>query len=80
MDPANRQTAQGRNRDLIAQQPDLFDSVDLMEATRAAPRHVDFTAMSQEATAQSMLAADDGPHPLGVMYSEQANIQLPATY
>ena len=70
--------AQGLDRDLIAQQINLFNSVSRMEAARAGSRYVDVTGISRKAVTQLSLLAVDGLHPSGEMYSQWADVVLPA--
>ena len=69
--------AQGRDVDLIAQQIDLFNSVNRTEAMRTGARYVDVTAISREAVTEPGLVAEDGLHPSGEMYSRWVDVVLP---
>jgi lysophospholipase L1-like esterase len=69
--------AQGRDRNLITQQIDLFNSVNLIEANSAGARYVDVTGISRQAMTQPILIADDGLHPSGEMYSRWVEVVLP---
>ncbi|MCH7735963.1 MAG: SGNH/GDSL hydrolase family protein [Chloroflexi bacterium] len=69
--------AQGLDRTNIAQQIDLFNSVNKMEATRAGSRYVDVTGISRQASTQSTLVAGDGLHPSEEMYSRWVDVVLP---
>ena len=69
--------AQGRDVDLIAQQIDLFNSVNRTEAMRTGTRYVDVTAISREAVTEPGLVAEDGLHPSGEMYSRWVDVVLP---
>ena len=72
--------AQGRDRQSIAQQIDLFNSINLTEATRICARYVDITGISRQAITRSNLIADDGLHPSGEMYSRWVDRVLPVVF
>ena len=72
--------AQGRNRRLIAEEIDLFNSVNLTEATRIGAPYVSVTGISRKALTESNLIADDGLHPSGEMYSQWVDIVLPVAF
>lgn len=72
--------AQGRDRQLIAQQTDLFNAINLTEATRIGARYVSVTGISRQAFTQSNLIADDSLHPSGEMYSRWVDIVLPVAF
>lgn len=69
--------AQGRDRELIGQQIDLFNSINLTEATRIGARYVSVTGISRKAITESKLIAGDGLHPSGEMYSRWVDVVLP---
>lgn len=72
--------AQGRDRQLIAQQTGLFNAINLTEATRIGARYVSVTGISRQAFTQSNLIADDSLHPSGEMYSRWVDIVLPVAF
>ena len=61
--------ADGRKRDRIAMEIDLFNQVNREEAERAGARYVDVTPISREAATEPSLLAADGLHPSGRMYA-----------
>jgi len=61
--------ADGRKRDRIAMEIDLFNQVNREEAERARARYVDVTPISREAATEPSLLAADGLHPSGRMYA-----------
>lgn len=69
--------ARGRDVDLIAQQIDLFNSVNRAETMHTGARYVNVTGISRQAVAEPRLVADDGLHPSGEMYSRWVDVVLP---
>lgn len=61
--------AAGRDRDLIAGEIDSFNDVVREECSYAGVKFYDITAISRKAANDPSLAAGDGLHPSGKMYS-----------
>lgn len=61
--------AQGRNREQIAKEIDLFNAVNRGETEKAGAHYIDITPVSREAVHDSTLIAPDGLHPSGKMYT-----------
>ena len=72
--------AQGRDRQLIAQQTGLLNAINLTEATRIGARYVSVTGISRQAFTQSNLIAGDSLHSSGEMYSRWVDIVLPVAF
>jgi lysophospholipase L1-like esterase len=69
--------ANGRDRDRIASEIDLFNAVNRGEAQRVGTRYVDVTSRSRDVAADSTLVGPDGLHPTGRMYDGWASDALP---
>ena len=70
--------AQGRDRALVGQQIDQFNSVCRDECAKANVAFVDITPISKHAAEDPSLVADDGLHPSGKMYTQWCQAALPA--
>jgi lysophospholipase L1-like esterase len=66
--------ADGRKRDRIAMEIDLFNQVNREEAERASARYVDVTPISREAATDPSLLAADGLHPSSLMYARWVDL------
>ncbi len=60
--------AEGRDRDMIAQEIDAYNAVNREESEKAGVAWIDVTAISREAAHRTELLAADGLHPSGLMY------------
>ncbi|MGE5378956.1 MAG: SGNH/GDSL hydrolase family protein [Bacteroidota bacterium] len=69
--------AAGRDTQKIAEEIDLFNSINREEAEKAGVHYVDITPISRTVTADSPLVAPDGLHPSGKMYSRWVGLVLP---
>lgn len=69
--------AQGRNREQIAKEIDLFNAVNRGETEKAGAHYVDITVISREALNDPLLVAPDGLHPSGKMYAMWSRLALP---
>lgn len=69
--------AEGRDRQLISDQIDLFNAINLEESERAGVKYVDITGISKDAKTDAELNASDGLHPSGKMYSLWVKKLLP---
>jgi lysophospholipase L1-like esterase len=69
--------AEGRDRVRIAAEIDRFNDVAHVEATRAAVRYVDVTALSRLHGADPDYLMKDGLHPSGRAYAEWVEVVLP---
>lgn len=66
-----------RDRELIGQQIDRFNTVNFEETNMAGPHYVDITPLSRQAVDDPSLIAPDGLHPSGKMYAMWAEKVLP---
>ena len=69
--------ADGRDREKIAGDIDLFNRVNWEETSRVGANYVDVTPTSRKAAKDPSLLADDGLHPSGRMYRMWAEAILP---
>ena len=69
--------AEGRDRDRIAAELDVFNESVRNEAKRAGVRYVDVTPISRRAGREPDLIAPDGLHPSGRMYTAWVEAVLP---
>jgi len=69
--------AQGRDREQIVKDIDLFNAINKDEAQKAGAHYVDITPGSREAANDPSLVASDGLHPSGRMYTMWAEQVLP---
>jgi lysophospholipase L1-like esterase len=69
--------AEGRDRQKIAREIDLFNSINAEESASAAVLYVDVAPVSRLAASDATLIAHDGLHPSGKMYAEWARMTLP---
>jgi lysophospholipase L1-like esterase len=69
--------AEGRDRGVIAQKIDGFNSVNHEESHRAKVHYFDITPISRRAAGEPALTAEDGLHPSGKMYTMWAEMILP---
>ncbi|CAN5529179.1 SGNH/GDSL hydrolase family protein [soil metagenome] len=69
--------AQKRDRQTIAAEIDLFNSINQAEASAVGVPYVDITPISRQATIDVSLVADDGLHPSGKMYKQWVELMLP---
>jgi lysophospholipase L1-like esterase len=69
--------AQGRHRNQITQEIDVFNTVNREETKRAGAIYVDITPSTREAANDASLIAEDGLHPSGKMYAAWAEKALP---
>lgn len=69
--------AEGRDRAQIAQEIDQFNTVIQVVCRDKNIAFFDITAISREATTNSMLVAQDGLHPSGTMYAKWVDTVLP---
>lgn len=69
--------AEGKNREKIAGDIDLFNRVNWEETSRVGANYVDVTPISRKAGKDPSLLADDGLHPSGRMYRMWAEAVLP---
>lgn len=67
--------AEGRDRAQIAQEIDLFNSINKEESTTAGIRYFDITPVSRQP--DPALIAGDGLHPSGRMYSQWVDLIFP---
>ena len=72
--------AEGRNRDQIAAEIDLFNAINADEAYVAGVHYVDITPSTRSAQVDHSLLAADGLHPSGKLYTEWAEAVLPKAY
>ncbi len=69
--------AEGRNRQKIGQEIDLFNDIVIEQARDARVVLVDVTPISREAERRSEYVAVDGLHPSAVQYADWIKIILP---
>jgi lysophospholipase L1-like esterase len=70
--------AAGQQRAVIATAIDHFNAINRQEAAQAGARYVDVTPVSRQALQDTSLLATDGLHPSGKMYTQWAELALPA--
>jgi lysophospholipase L1-like esterase len=70
--------AAGRDRGAIAAAIDTFNAISREEAALTGAHYVDITPASRRAADDPSLIANDGLHPSGKMYTEWAQLALPA--
>jgi lysophospholipase L1-like esterase len=70
--------AEGRDREKIAREIDLFNTINREETNRAGAQYVDITPISRRAAHDPSLIASDGLHPSGKMYREWTTLAVPA--
>jgi lysophospholipase L1-like esterase len=70
--------AKGQDRAAIGSAIDDFNRINAEETQRLGARHVDVTPESRQATSDTTLIARDGLHPSGKMYTDWAQLALPA--
>ena len=64
--------AEGRNRDLIGQEIDIFNAINAEEASLAGTLYLDVAPVSRTAQVDGSLLASAGLHPSGKMYADWA--------
>jgi len=64
--------AEGRNRQEIASQIDLFNKINKEESDKQQVRYIDITPITRKVPNDASLVAADGLHPSGKMYGEWA--------
>jgi len=69
--------AEGRSRDEIAGEIDVFNAINRQETERLGVRYVDITAQSRTAGSNPTFLAPDGLHYSGLTYAEWARLSLP---
>ena len=69
--------AQGRDAEQIAEEIDIFNTINREETERAGAHYVDITPISRKAVNDPALIASDGLHPSGKMYALWAEQVLP---
>ena len=69
--------AADRDRQLIAEEIDLFNRIKAEEAAAMGISFVDITGISREASGEPELVAEDGLHPSGLQYSRWVHEALP---
>lgn len=69
--------AEGRDRGKIAQEIDVFNTINREETDRAGAQYIDITPISGEVIRDPSLIASDGLHPSGKMYAQWARLGLP---
>lgn len=69
--------AAGRDREQIAREIDMFNTVNQEESQKAGVHYVDITPISRDAAEDTTLIAADGLHPSGKMYALWAEKVLP---
>jgi len=70
--------AEGRPRDDIAADIDVFNAINRQETERLGARYVDITPQSRTAGSNPAFLAPDGLHYSGLTYAEWARLALPA--
>lgn len=63
---------------VIAEEIDIFNAVNKQIAANAGVTYIDVTPISRRAADNPLLIASDGLHPSGTMYTEWAELVLPA--
>lgn len=69
--------AEGRDREQIGREIDVFNGVKRAECDAAGIPYLDITEISRGAASDPALVAEDGLHPSGAMYSLWAEAALP---
>ena len=69
--------AQGRDRESIARDVDVFNAINQQETLNAGAFYVNVTPVSRDAVSRPELLAPDGLHPSGLMYAMWVNDLLP---
>lgn len=64
--------AEGRDREKIATEIDLFNAINKEESLKRGVHYIDITPISREGLKDTSLLADDGLHPSGKMYGQWA--------
>jgi lysophospholipase L1-like esterase len=69
--------AEGRDRDKISEEIDLFNSINREETESLGAYYLDITEISRREGNRSGYLAEDGLHPSGKMYREWVKLLLP---
>ena len=69
--------AEGRDRNQIGREIDLFNAINAEEASLAGTQYLDVAPVSRTAQVEKSLIASDGLHPSAKMYSDWARRLLP---
>ena len=69
--------AEGRDRNRIAREIDLFNAINVQETARAGCHYLDITPESRTAHVEKSLVASDGLHPSEKMYADWARRIVP---
>jgi lysophospholipase L1-like esterase len=69
--------AEGRDREQIARDIDVFNSVNREETLKTGANYVDITPISRQAVNDLSLIAPDGLHPSGSMYAAWVELVYP---
>lgn len=62
--------AEGKNRQQISQEIDLFNAINAEESSRTGAQYIDATSISRAAQVDGSLIASDGLHPSAKMYAD----------
>jgi lysophospholipase L1-like esterase len=69
--------AEGRDRQKIAQEIDIFNAINRAEAELAGASYIDITPLSRQVSVDPELAASDNLHPSAKMYKAWVDMILP---